>query len=110
MHVRLSLSSPGIQPQDRVEGHSSHQETTEVAMIAMAVVLGVTAGLCFIATWLALRHVRPGWLRMRCVLGRWLSFTVEMDGRVPRQREIPLDEQPTPGVSASRRRKVTRPH
>ena len=57
------------------------------AALAMAAVLG------FAATWLALRHVRPAWLRMRCVLGHWASFDVEMDGRVPRPRDVPPDER-----------------
>jgi hypothetical protein len=67
-------------------------------MIAVAAALGVTAVLGFAATWLALRHVRPAWLVLRCAIGRWASFTVEMDGRIPRQRDSPPDErshQPT---------------
>ena len=62
-------------------------------MIEVAAALGVAAVLSFIATWLALRHVRPAWLRMRCGVGRWVSFSIEMDGRVPRQRDAPPDEQ-----------------
>jgi hypothetical protein len=50
-------------------------------MIAVAAALSAASILFFIATWLALRHVRPAWLLMRFVLGRWASFTVEMDGR-----------------------------
>jgi hypothetical protein len=62
-------------------------------MEAVAAALGVTAVLGFAATWLALRHVRPAWLVIRCAIGRWATFTVEMDGRVPRQRDSPPDEQ-----------------
>jgi hypothetical protein len=62
-------------------------------MAAVVAILGLIAVVGFVVTWLALRHVRPTWLRMRCVVGRWVAFSVEMDGRVPRQRDVPPDER-----------------
>lgn len=61
-------------------------------MIAVAAALSAASVLFFIATWLALRHVRPAWLLMRFVLGRWASFTVEMGGR--RQQDPPGEQLP----------------
>lgn len=50
-------------------------------MVAAAVVLGAMGVLGFAVVCLALRQVRPVWVRMRASVGRWVSFSVEMDGR-----------------------------
>ena len=49
-------------------------------MGAMILLSTVTA-LGFTFACLALRQVRPAWFRMRASVGRWVAFSLEMDGR-----------------------------
>lgn len=48
-------------------------------VILLSVVAMMTMG--FVLALLALRQVRPAWLRMRASVGKWASFSIEMDRR-----------------------------
>jgi hypothetical protein len=50
-------------------------------VVAAELLLSVFIVLGFVLACLALWLVRPTWLRMRASVGRWVSFSVEMDGR-----------------------------
>jgi len=49
--------------------------------MAAAVLLSVITAMGFVFACLALRQVRPTWFSMRASVGRWVSFSVEMDRR-----------------------------
>lgn len=49
--------------------------------MAAEVLLSLVIVLEFILVCFALWQVRPAWFRMRASIGRWVSFSVEMDGR-----------------------------
>jgi hypothetical protein len=49
-----------------------------MAVVVMLSVITVTG---FVLSLLALWQVRPAWFRMRASVGRWVSFSLEMDGR-----------------------------
>ena len=49
--------------------------------MAAVVLLFVIAVMGTALVWLALRQVCPSWFSMRASVGRWASFSVEMDGR-----------------------------
>jgi len=49
--------------------------------MAAAVLLSVLTVLGFVLACLALWQVRPTWFRVRASVGRWVSFSVEMDER-----------------------------
>jgi len=57
--------------------------------MAVAVLLCVITVMGFVLACLALRQVRPAWFTMRASLGRWTSFSIEMEARQERHPAVP---------------------
>lgn len=69
--------------------------------MAAVVLLSLIMGMGFGFACLALRQVRPDWFRVCASVGRWASFSIEMDGRqerLPQATENHVSDTGTPDL------------